>query len=43
MQTAIDVCREHKSTREEAIKLAKEQNEFALLVQIFIDDQGDFE
>lgn len=30
--TAIDVCREHKATREQAILLASQQKEWALLV-----------
>ena len=39
--TAIDVCREHKATREQAIQLATQQKEWALLVQIYIDDMPD--
>ncbi len=30
--TAIDVCREHKATRDQAIQLATQQKEWALLV-----------
>jgi hypothetical protein len=30
--TAIDVCREHKATRDQAITLANQQKQYALLV-----------
>jgi hypothetical protein len=40
--TAIDVCREHKATRDQAIHLATQQKEWNLLVQIYIDDQEKF-
>lgn len=37
--TAIEVCREHKQTIEHAITMAKDQELWKLLVQIYIDDQ----
>lgn len=37
--TAIEVCREHKDTRDQAIALAKDQEQWKLLVQIYIDDE----
>ena len=41
--TAIDVCRQQKSTREEAIKLAKYKEMWKLLVQIQIENEKNWQ
>jgi len=41
--TAIDVCRQQKSTREEAIKLAKYKQMWRLLVQIYIENEKNWQ
>lgn len=42
MDTAIDVCREHRPTRDQAISLATQQQKWSLLVQIYIDDEEEY-
>ncbi len=40
--TAIEVCREHKQTRQQAVTLAEKEKQYELLVQIYIDDLDKF-
>jgi hypothetical protein len=42
VDTAIDVCREHRPTRDQAISLATQQQKWNLLVQIYIDDEEEY-